>query len=379
MGTIVTVANQKGGSGKTTSVLHLAAAYAAEGSRVLAIDLDPQGHLALGLGLEPAEERPALADILAHAPLTGMGPGLDQAVQAARPGIDIVPAGEGLAALDVRLAAVPGADERLSEHLTELQGGWDVVLLDTPPNLGLPTRNALLAAHVVLLPFQPSVFGTASVERCLGALERLAEQTGHDVAVRVLPTMTTRRDRFTAESLERLSEGRPGLVLPVRIGRTDLFRAAAASGLTVFEYSPGARCAAEYDEAARALAETWGGTTAGDPRRFAGLRVIEGGVEFGHPGFAPEEILIAGQFNDWVPDGGIELERRGPEQWTKRLHLPPGRYEYKFVVREQWIPDPANPRHSRSGIGVVNSVIDVPRTPPRARPGWRPAAHQRPD
>lgn len=367
MGVILALVNQKGGCGKTTTAIHLAAALARRDVRVLLVDMDPQGHASMGLGVEPAVDRPSISEILTHTPLTGVGPGLEQAIQAARPGLDIIPGNLGLAGLESRLATVPGREERLAEHLSEIGEGWDVVLIDSPPNLGLLTINALVAAGEALIPLEPSPFTVQGIERLLETIKVVQDHTGHQINPRVLPTMVSSRDPYALELIDRLNDSHPGLLLPVRIRRSVLFPRAASVGKTVGELSSQAPAWKDYMETADFLSRAFERAMAEGRMRFMGLRVVPGGVEYTHPDLEPGDVLLAGEFNNWVPDHGVELRDRGATGWSKFLRLAPGRYQYKFIVRGEWLPDPVNPRRASNSVGTENSVVDVPVSPsPRA-------------
>jgi chromosome partitioning protein len=376
VGVILALVNQKGGCGKTTTAIHLAAALARRELRVLVIDMDPQGHASMGLGIDPPTDRPSISEILAHTPLTGMGPGLEQAIVAARPGLDLVPANLGLAGLEARLASVPGREERLAEHLSEIGEGWDVVIIDSPPNLGLLTMNALVAAGEALIPLEPSPFTVQGIERVLETIQVVEDHTGHQMTPRVLPTMVSSRDPYASELIERMGAAHPGLLLPVRVRRSVLFPRAASVGKTVGELSSHAPAWRDYIEAAEILSRAWETAMAAGRPRFMGLRVVSGGVEFAHPDLEPEEVLLAGEFNDWVPDHGVEFRDRGEAGWTKFLRLAPGRYQYKFIVHGEWMPDPVNPRRASNTVGTENSVVDIPSPlPPRSIAPPAPEIH----
>ncbi len=369
MGVIVALVNQKGGCAKTTTAIHFSLALAARNYRVLLVDLDPQGHATVGLGVSASEEQPSLSEVLFHTPLTGVGPTIEQAVVAARRGLDLVPSNLGLAAIEPRLASVPGREERLSEHLAELVTGWDVIFLDCPPNLGLLTINALVAAREALIPFEPSPFALQGAERVLETLEIVKEQTGHKIVPRLLPVMVAARDRYAQLALAQMRDAHPGMLIPAPIRRSILFARSAACGKGIGEIAPRARAWRDYQEAAATTAAMWEDARALLRPRFAGLCVVEGGVSFTHPDLRPDEIRLAGEFNGWVPDGGVETIQGEKGRWRKFLAVEPGRYEYKFVFEEKWMPDPGNPRRIRNNHGTHNSLIDVSSHPPDPRRG----------
>ncbi|MBP7148318.1 MAG: AAA family ATPase [Acidobacteria bacterium] len=359
MGRILALVNQKGGCGKTTTAIHVAAALAHRDLKTLLIDLDPQGHAAMGLGVELPSDRPTLSDVLSRTCLTGVGPSIGEAIVAARPGIDIVPANLGLAALESRLANVPGREERLAEHLAEITDNWDAIIIDSPPNLGLLTINALVAANEVTVPVEPSAFSAQGAERVLETIRVVAETTGHQLVVRVLPTMVSTNDLFASTLFGEFRERHPGLVLPLRIRRSALFPRAAARGCTIAEVYPRASAWRDYRETADELRRGWAQAAAPAAERFAGLKVVAGGIAFSHPHLGPEQVQLAGDFNDWTPDRSVQL-RNGGGTWTKFMPVRPGRYEYKFILNGEWVPDPENPRHAVSRMGTDNSLIEVP-------------------
>lgn len=376
MGQIVALVNHKGGSGKTTSALHLAAALARRDWRVLVVDLDPQGHAALGFGIQPLPEATALSDVLAHTPLSGIGPGLAQTILSARPGIDLIPANLGLATLEVRLAGVPGREERLAEHLAEIGDVWDLVLIDSPPNLGLLTINALMAAEEVILPFDPSPFSFQSLMRVLDTIRLIGTHKGRALLVHLLATMVPQKDRWAQDLVERVRSEFPGLVLQQMVRRSPLFPRAASVGKSVGELSDQAPAWQDYLNVANHLAGAWRQQQQ-EQKRFRGLVAVDGGVEFSHPDLEPQWIQLAGDFNGWVPDKEVVLTKQGPRRWIKFLSCPPGRFEYKFIVRGEWHVDPVNPRRVSSGLGTENSVIEV--LPPRPRVNGENRRRDRPE
>lgn len=148
MARVIAVTNQKGGVGKTTTCVNLAAALAEVRRRVLLIDFDPQGHATMGSGIPKKEAKPTGCEVLLHeVPI-------EQAIRRVEAGYDLLPANGDLTAAEVRLMPLPGREMRLKQLLAPLRGKYHYVLIDCPPSLGVLTLNALTAADSVLIPVQ---------------------------------------------------------------------------------------------------------------------------------------------------------------------------------------------------------------------------------
>ena len=359
MGVSLALVNQKGGCGKTTSAIHLAAAFAGAGYRVMVVDLDPQGHATMGLGIELPGEGPTLADLLLH-PGDLAPQAVHRAAVQARPGLDLLPASLGLAKVEAQASCAEERERRLGFVLREIHGAWDVFVIDCPPNLGLLTINALMASRQVLIPFESSPFAVQGAERVEATLGMICEMTGHQVQSRWLPTMLAPRDRYGTQLLAGLREERPGLVVGRGIRRSVVFARAAAEGKTVPEYAPRCAVAGDYPAVAELLIEEWNRARWLEHTSFEGLQAGPGEVAFQHPLLPPEQVKLAGDFNRWIPDQDVVLEENEDGSWTKRLEVPPGRYEYKFILRGEWSIDPWNPWEVPNSQGTTNSVIEIP-------------------
>ncbi|MDQ7008536.1 MAG: ParA family protein [Acidobacteriota bacterium] len=266
---IVAIAQQKGGCGKTTLATHLAWAFTAAGHAVLLVDLDPQGHarrwLALSNAPSPSSGKVELADVLAHTPLTGQGPGLGQAVMPVQPGLDLAGGEISLAGMELYLARLPGRVERLAEHLADDGHRWEVVIIDTPPSLGLLTINALVAAGACLVPLPPDPFALHGARRLAATAVEIEEQTGHHTELRFLPVMSRRGGRLTRELLAEAEKRWGSMLLPLRLHRSVLFDRAAARGKVVAQTAPRSQPWQEVMAVADLLWRQWTGSGGREP------------------------------------------------------------------------------------------------------------------
>jgi len=191
MARVIAIANQKGGVGKTTTVINLAASLAVAERRVLALDLDPQGNLTSGIALE---KTPGLYDALFSA--TPLPPPSNTALEY----LKAIPSDPDLAGLEVELAGVEGREYRLKAILDPLRADYDLILLDTPPSLGLLSVNALCAADSVLVPIQCEYFALEGLGAFMGTLDRIRGSLNPRIALEgVLLTMADERTNLSQQ------------------------------------------------------------------------------------------------------------------------------------------------------------------------------------
>lgn len=245
------VINQKGGCGKTTTSINLAAAFAELGQRTLLVDVDPQGHCALGLAVPEGQLAATIADAMLSDPATPYD--MNDVLWQISTNLDLAPSAMSLAAVEQKLAGAVDRDRRLSRVLDAVKEDYDVCLIDCPPNIGLLTFNALRAATEVIIPVETGYFALAGAVKQAATLQVLADRCGHDVCFHVLPTMYDVRTKMAREIVNELRKHFGDRVLSVPVHYNAKLKEAASFGQPISEYDPASRGCQDFDRLARHL------------------------------------------------------------------------------------------------------------------------------
>jgi chromosome partitioning protein len=248
MGRVIALANQKGGVGKTTTAINLGAALAEHGKRVLLVDMDPQGALSVGLGLNPQALEQTLYNLL-------MEPKRDAAAVISGSkidGLDLLPSNIDLAAAEVMLVGEVAREQALARVLRPLRKRYDFLLIDCPPSLGLLTVNALTAADGVLIPLECEYFALRGMALLMDTISKITERLNPNLEiVGILATMYDARTVHGREVLGRVEDAFGDQVFRTVIGRTIRFAEAPVAGQSILTYAADSSGAAAYRELAK--------------------------------------------------------------------------------------------------------------------------------
>jgi chromosome partitioning protein len=249
VGQTIACANQKGGVGKTTTVVNLGSYLALAGERVLVVDLDPQGNATSGLGLDRNVIERSVYDAVIDGARIG-----DLTLRGPIDGLDVVPSAIALAGAEVELAPIEGRERRLARLLAEITDAYDYILVDCPPSLGLLTVNALTAAESVLVPLQCEYYALEGLTQLLATLDLVRDHLNPVLTIKgIVLTMYDGRTNLSADVAAEVRRHLGDRVFQTVIPRNVRLSEAPSHGLPISRYAPDSTGAVAYAALANEL------------------------------------------------------------------------------------------------------------------------------
>jgi chromosome partitioning protein len=245
---VMSVVNQKGGTGKTTTAVNLAALLAMRGHRVLLVDLDPQGHCALSLGVPSTSISRGIEDVLLQGPGSAL---LDSGLfwEPAR-NLVLAPSTVALAQFESPgspVANAPDRDRRLSRVLDRVAPRFGWCIIDCPPHIGWLVFNALRACDEVLVPIETGYFALRGAQRQVATVNAAIERLGRPIGIRVVPTLHREASKLASDILSAVRRTFPGQAAPVVIREHEALREAASFGQAITAFAPSSPAFADFD------------------------------------------------------------------------------------------------------------------------------------
>jgi len=245
---VISMVNQKGGVGKTTSTVSLGAALTAYGRRVLLVDFDPQGALSVALGMNPNDLQLSIYNVLTD-PACHVG---DVIVNTDVTDLDLLPSNIDLSAAELQLVSEVGREYALGRALEPIKDDYDVILIDCQPSLGLLTLNALTASSGVIVPMECEYFALRGVALLQDTINKVKARLNPELEIiGVLGTMYDARTLHSREVLETVRKAFGDVVFQTVINRTVKFPDAAVAGAPITEFAPSSDGAKAYKQLAR--------------------------------------------------------------------------------------------------------------------------------
>lgn len=353
----IAIINQKGGCGKTTTAINLSACLAYLKKKVLLVDMDPQAHATLGLGLAPGEYEKSIYDLLMD---SGQGQtAFDTVIREIFDSLYLLPSDVMLSAAEPVLLQRDYREYCLCDMLSPVSDRYDFVIIDCPPNIGILTFNALFACSEVIIPIESGLFALHGLSKLLETIDLVNMKRSRKIVVNALATLFDSRTKIAHETLAEIRKYLGENVLKSVINQNVKLKEAAGHGRSIMEYDKNSSGYRDYMALAKEVIKQKVQKQSKTQRIDAVSPVVTSdGVLFSYYAPNARKVNIAADFNEWEISDTPLMNIEGTGVWQKLVPLTKGRYEYKFYVDGTWCVDPDNPNRSSSEFGE-NSYIEI--------------------
>ena len=320
---IIAITNQKGGCGKTTTAINLTAALAGRGKKTLLVDLDPQAHATMGLGLKVVSVEKSTYSLFVN---------------------------ESKNLKDIR-ELITNVDEN------------NYILIDCPPNLGFLTFNALRAGTEIIIPVETSAFSIMGVSKLMGMVELIKLKLHHSPMVKGLVTMYDPLTEFSQKMLNKIKNIFKENIFNSIISYDTAIKEAQEKFVPIFKHDPSCDGARDYlslaEEILNQEKEKLPDSLYKELQKILYSNVYSKERIFNF--YAPDakEVHVVGDFNDWKINTESLLSKKEGGMWEQMLYLVPGQYRYKFVVDGLYFEDPENPHKEPNPYGNSDSIFHI--------------------
>lgn len=231
----ISIANHKGGVGKTITSVNLGACLAKEGKKVLIIDLDPQANTTIGLGFEPEDISYTIFDCMDTSPKISINKAI---INSSLKNLWLIPSSIKFAGFEYELIKQHGQERILTQVIAKITNRFDYIIFDCPPSLGLLTINSLRASNEVIIPLQSHFFSLRAVEQFMETVELINKNLDHTLKIHILFTMVEVRTKLSQEVISEIKEHFKGLVFKTIIRKNISLSEATSYGVPIINYSP---------------------------------------------------------------------------------------------------------------------------------------------
>jgi len=410
---VIAIANQKGGCGKTTTSINLSSCLSFLGKKVLLLDLDPQSHSSIGLGVNPEELERSLFDVFDDSEDGDLG--IKEIIVRINRNLDLAPAQVILSAIEQKLSGVKGRERKLSDKINSLKNAYDFIVIDCPPSLGLLTFNALAACDEVLVPVEPSFFALHGLKKLLETVTLVREVVEQKITAHAVITIFDKRTKHSHDVVRDIQKFFGDNTMSVVVRRNIKLQEATRYGKAITEFDKNSIGFKDYMNLAVEVIERCGNeeiplgaslTVGEEPlhlpqyaddiinaepipavaveRENVGEsdtavavqtrpqvdiqvqvkvnccpRQVHGGTLFSYATALEDTVEVAGEFNNWEPQ---KLNTPGLTDtiWTTVVPIKTGVYKYKYIVNGEWVLDPDNYHREPNAYAGEDCVVVIP-------------------